>query len=262
MQYNLLFYIIMFVFGLVFGSFYNVIGYRLPKKESIAFPGSHCPNCNHKLKFYENIPILSYLFLFGKCKKCKKRISIIYPIFELITGILFLLCYLVFGFSFEFAESLIIVSVLIIVSISDLRYYIILDEVLLIGSILLILVRVISVFILNSSFVHIVLIPILHGIGSFALLYLIKVLGDFLFKKESLGGGDIKLLAFIGLSVGFDMSIIAIFISSFIALPMAMINLAKKDSNIIPYGPFLAISCIIILLGKIDLNSVINFLTK
>ena len=262
MEYNIPIYIFIFVIGLVFGSFYNVIGYRLPKKQSIAFPSSHCPNCNHKLKFYENIPIISYMFLFGKCKKCKKKISIIYPLFELITAILFLLSYISFGFSFEFVEAVIIVSILIIISISDLRYYIISDEVLIVGIILLILTRIIEVLVVKGSFVHIVLVPILHGLGSFALMYLIKVLGDFLFKKESLGGGDIKLLGFIGLSIGFEMSIVAIFISSFIALPMAMITLIKKDSNILPYGPFLALSSVIILLGKLDLNMVINFLTK
>ena len=84
--------------GLVLGSFYNVLGYRLPKKESIVFPSSHCPNCNHQLKFWDLIPVLSYIFLQGKCHYCKKKISIIYPIIELATAILFVTSYYIFGF--------------------------------------------------------------------------------------------------------------------------------------------------------------------
>ena len=90
----------------MFGSFYNVVGYRLPNKMSIVFPQSHCPSCNHKLNFYELIPVLSYIFLGGKCKNCKCKISFFYPFFELLTGVLFLLCYLAFGINIEFFISL------------------------------------------------------------------------------------------------------------------------------------------------------------
>lgn len=256
---NIFICVMVFIFGLIFGSFYNVVGYRVPKKESIVFPSSNCPNCKHKLKFYENIPLLSYMFLGGKCKCCKKRISIIYPFFEALTGVLFLICYLVFGLTPSFASSIIIVSVLIIITISDIRYYIIPDEVLIIGSILLIISYVVTCFINKTSFVDGVLFKILHGLGSFALLYLIKALCDFLFKKESLGGGDIKLLFFIGLSIGLDMSIVTIFMSSFIALPLSIYNLIKKDTNILPFGPYLAISTLIILFTKLDINTIYNF---
>ena len=102
MDINVLNSICIFILGLVFGSFYNVVGYRLPNNMSIAFPASHCPNCNHKLKFYELIPVLSYIFLKGKCSSCKKRISIFYPFFELLTAILFTISYLIFGFNLKF----------------------------------------------------------------------------------------------------------------------------------------------------------------
>lgn len=97
--------IMIFISGLVLGSFYNVVGYRLPNNMSIIYPRSHCPNCNHELKFYELIPVISYIFLLGKCKVCKKRISIFYPFFEIITGILFLLSYFVFGLSINFLSQ-------------------------------------------------------------------------------------------------------------------------------------------------------------
>ena len=248
-----------FIIGIIFGSFYNVVGYRLPKEESIVFPSSHCPKCNKKLKFYENIPIISYIFLGGKCSGCKKKISIIYPLFELFTGILFVISYKIFGFSFEFISSLIISSVMICITISDIREYIIPDEVLIIGSILVIITNIIKTIVLNTSILTTIIYPVLHGLASFAFLYLLKIIGDFIFKQESLGGGDIKLLFFIGLCIGFDMSIVSIFLAAFIALPLSIFNLLKKDSNILPFGPYLAISCLIILFGNINLNMIYNF---
>ena len=104
--------------------------------------------------------------------------------------------------------------------------------------------------------------PLLNGAASFALLYLFKVLGDTLFKKESLGGGDIKLLFFIGLTLGFDMAIVTIFLAAFIALPISIISLIKNDNNILPFGPYLSIASIIILLTNLDLNTIMNFFIK
>ena len=120
---------IIFILGLCFGSFFNVVGYRLPNKMSISYPPSHCPNCNHKLGPLELIPVLSYIFQFGKCKHCKEKISIFYPIFELLTGILFVLCYL--SYKEVYPEILYIVfaclftSSIIIIMISDIKYMII-----------------------------------------------------------------------------------------------------------------------------------------
>lgn len=262
MNIEILIYVIIFIFGLVFGSFYNVVGYRLPNNKSIAYPASNCPKCKHKLRFYELIPVLSYIFLKGKCSKCKEKISIIYPIFEFITGLLFLLSYISFGFSMKFIIAITFISILIIITISDIRYYIIPDEVLLIGIILVIFELLINSFINNIDIVNGVFKPILNGVLSFALLYVFKLLGDFLFKKESLGGGDIKLLFLIGLTIGFDMSIVSIFLASFIALPLSIIGLVKNNTNVLPFGPYLSISSIIILLSKIDLNIILNFLSK
>ena len=125
--------IMLFILGAVLGSFYNVVGYRLPKGQSIVAPPSHCPNCNHRLKFYELIPIFSFLFLGRKCLKCKQKISWFYMIFELITGILFMISYLVFGLSMELVLSLTLISVLLIIIISDYQTLIIPDEVLIFG---------------------------------------------------------------------------------------------------------------------------------
>ena len=254
--------IMIFIIGTVFGSFYNVVGYRLPNNMSIAFPSSHCPNCNHKLKFYELVPVLSYIFLGGKCKACKKKISIFYPFFELLTGVLFLISYLTFGISIKFIISITFISILIIISISDIKYYIIPDEVLIVGIILIIIELIVNTIISDLSWFEGIIKPILNGLGSFAILYLFKCIGDLLFKKESLGGGDIKLLFFIGLVLGFDMAIVTIFLAAFIALPLSVITLIKNDNNILAFGPYLAASATIIMLTKLDLNMIFNFFIK
>lgn len=251
--------IIIFITGLVFGSFYNVVGYRVPNNMSIAFPASHCTNCNHKLKFYELIPVVSYIFLRGKCSVCKERISVFYPFFEFLTGILFLLAYLVFGFNLKFLIAITFISILIIISISDIKYYIIPDEVLMVGVILIMAELIINTIVNKLDIYNGILIHILNGLGSFAILYLFKSLGDIVFKKESLGGGDIKLLFLIGMVLGFDMSIVTIFIAAFIALPLSIISLIKNNNNVLPFGPYLSIASVIILLSRLDLNSILNF---
>lgn len=254
--------IMIFVLGLVFGSFYNVVGYRLPNNMSIAYPESHCPNCNHKLKFYELIPVISYIFLLGKCKVCKKKISLSYPFFEILTGLLFLLSYVIFGMNIKFFISITFISILIIISISDIRYYIIPDEVLIVGGILLIIELIINSYVNNIGFINGAVMNVLNGLGAFAILYLFKIFGDAVFQKESLGGGDIKLLFIIGLVLGFDMSIVTIFIASFIALPLSIISLIKNDNNVLPFGPYLSIAATIILLSNLNLEAILQFFTR
>lgn len=250
-----IYYIIMtFIFGTVLGSFYNVVGYRLPKEESLITPPSHCPNCNHRLGPSELVPIFSYIFLGGKCKNCHKKISMFYPIFEFMTGLLFAASYLIFGFSIEFAISITFISMLLIIIISDYQTMIIPDEVLIFFGILLI----IELFIKNGIYVY---NNIIDGIIAFLVMWLIKKIGDFIFKKESMGGGDIKLMAIIGLVLNYKIAIISIFLASIIGLPISLIILYKSKSDIIPFGPFLSISAIILLFLQLDINEIINLLT-
>ena len=135
--------IIIIILGLVLGSFYNVVGLRIPNGESIIKPGSHCPKCNHKLSWYENIPVLSYIFLGGKCKNCKQKISIIYPIIEILTSFLFYISYKIFGLSEEFFISLVISSLVVIIFVSDSKYMIISDSPLIVSTILILIIKVI-----------------------------------------------------------------------------------------------------------------------
>ena len=133
--------IIIIILGLVLGSFYNVVGLRIPNGESIIKPGSHCPKCNHKLSWYENIPVLSYIFLGGKCKNCKQKISIIYPIIEILTSFLFYISYKIFGLSEEFFISLVISSLVVIIFVSDSKYMIISDSPLIVSTILILIIK-------------------------------------------------------------------------------------------------------------------------
>lgn len=246
--------IVTFIFGTVLGSFYNVVGYRLPKNESLIKPSSHCPKCNHKLGPSELIPILSYIIQRGKCKNCKQKISLFYPIFEFATGLLFAISYIIFGYSVEFAISITFISILLIIIISDYQTMIIPDEVLVVGGILLIIELIIK----NGTNIW---MNLLDAIIAFTIMYLIKKIGDFIFKKESMGGGDIKLMAIFGLVLGWQMSIISIFMASFIGLPISLYFLYKNKTDIIPFGPFLSVSAIIIWLLQINIVDIFNLLT-
>ena len=248
--------ILFFIMGTVFGSFYNVVGYRVPKGESIMYPPSHCTKCNHKLGPLELIPILSYIFLGGKCKNCKDKISCFYPIFEFMTGLLFALSYIVFGLTLDCLLSIVFISMLLIIIISDYQTMIIPDSVLIFFGITIL---VIKYFIVGYPSI---LYCLLDGVIAFIFMFLIKKLGDFLFKKESMGGGDIKLLGVFGIMFGYIMAMFSVFLASVIGLPISLILIRKKDSHEIPFGPFLAVAAIIIVLCKIDFNTILQFYTK
>ena len=244
-------YVTVFIIGTILGSFYNVVGYRIPKGESIIFPSSHCPKCNHKLKFYELIPILSYIIQKGKCKKCQKKIPIFYPIFELITGLLFALTYKVFGLTPQYILAITFISMLIIITISDLLYMIIPDSVLIFFTSIIIIEKII-IYGLNQG-----LTAIINGLVAFLLMLTLKKLGDILFKKESMGGGDIKLMFTIGMTLNYQQAILSVFAGSIIGLPISIIMLKNKKEHIIPFGPLISIGAIIILLGQINISNLL-----
>lgn len=245
-----------FILGTIFGSFYNVVGYRLPKHESIMYPPSHCPNCKHRLKPWELIPIVSFIIQGGKCTKCKKKIAWYYPIFETACGLLFMFSFLAFGFTPELVIALTFISMLIIIMVSDYYYMIIPDEVLIVFGILLLIEK--FAFYGFSS----LLSSIIGGIIAFALMFLLKKFGDFIFKQESMGGGDIKLLGIFGIVLGWPNSLLSIVLGSVIGLPISLIATAKNKSHIVPFGPFLSLGAIAVLLLKVDWNLISELLTR
>ena len=228
-----LFEIIFFILGCIMGSFYHVVATRLSRDESILFPSSHCTKCNHKLAWYENIPIISYLIQKGRCRHCDCKIPFSCFVSELVTGVLFEVSYHEFGLTPKLIISLVFISSLITVIISDIEQMIILDEVLIFSSLVIIVLNIIF-FGLETAATH-----IYSGVGAFLAMYIIKIIGDKLFKKESLGGGDIKLMFLFGLVIGFPMAICTIFLATFIAFPIALIILITDRENVIPFGPYL-----------------------
>lgn len=243
--------VVIFVFGLIFGSFYTLVGERLPEGKSIVNPPSHCPNCNHRLGIMELIPVLSFMFLGGKCKNCKSKIPVLSTLIEILTALLFLIAYIKFGISIKLFISLIFISILVIVIVSDIRYMVICDEVLIIGNVLIFILLLISIG-LKESFVSLI-----YGIASLLIMLLIKKLGDIIFKKESMGGGDIKLMFTFGLVLGILNSVASIFLASFIGLPISLIMMRKNSSHELPFGPYLSIAAIILLLSEINVVNVL-----
>lgn len=242
-------YIIFFLMGTIFGSFYNVVGYRLPKGLSVMKPKySYCPNCNTSLKWYELFPILSFLIQRGKCRHCKESISFFYPAIELLTGILFTVAFYSFGYSYDLVIALTLISLFSIVIVSDVTYLEIPDEVTLTASIIITITKFLS-----GGF-EAGLKALGSGFLLFMVMYLIMLLGNIIFKKESLGGADVKLMFTAGLTLGPVLGLLVIFISSVIALPVSLIIYLVDKDNVIPFGPFIMISILLLFLLKVDIS--------
>lgn len=244
---NLYYCLVLFIIGVFLGSLYNIIGYRLPKKEVILYPSINHPDCN-KISLIGLLPVINYFIL---KIKYKKNISLLNPAIELLSGLLFLVSYLYFGFTIQCLLSITFISMLLIIIVSDYNYMIICDEVLIV---FLLLILIELYFIGGLGYV---LKCLLNGLVSFLIMFLIKKLGDFLFKRESMGGGDIKLLFIFGLMFGIPMAFFSIFLSAIIALPISLVLLKSNSNHEIPFGPFLSISAIILLFYG---NDIVRFL--
>jgi len=243
--------LISIIFGALVGSFLNVCIIRLPKEESIIIPGSHCPQCNHPIKFYDNIPLISYLLLGGKCRYCKRSISAQYPLVEGTTAISSLLLFLKWGLSLSYFFYFSFVAALIIITVIDLYHQIIPDVISIPG---------IGVGLLGALIIpHITffnsLLGILLGGGS---LFVVATFYQWLFKREGMGGGDVKLLAMIGAFLGWDAVILTILLSSLIGSITGIIIMVLKGKDFkyaIPFGPFLSLGAVIALFYKNEIIS-------
>ncbi len=236
------------------GSFYNVLGLRIVRKESIVKPKSHCEKCGHVLSWYELIPIFSFIFLKGRCRNCKTKLSYLYLFSEFFCGLLFAISFYSFGFAPELIISITLSSLLIIVTVCDITYMIIPDRFIIISGVLILLTKLI--FFGFNKF----LTSLLYGILAFVIMYLIMKLGDYIFKKETLGGADVKLLFVVGISLDPFLSLLVIIIASMIALPISLVLLVKEKEHAIPFGPFILIGTMIVFLTKLDGLKIINFL--
>ena len=230
-----------FILGAVVGSFLNVCICRLPRDESVVSPPSHCPNCSCGIRWYDNIPLISYLLLRGKCRGCGTRISPQYPLVELLNGLLTLALFLRFGPTFSFLGFFLFCSALVVITFIDLEHQIIPDEISLPGILLGFLC---SFFLPGHTWLN-SLIGILLGGGS---LLLVASGYHWLTGKEGMGGGDIKLLAMMGAFLGWKAIPFIIFASSLVGsvVGLSLMLIKKKDSKLaIPFGPYLAFAAIL-----------------
>jgi len=246
-----LFFFPAFLLGAVIGSFLNVVILRLPEPEtSIAFPPSHCPHCQTPLRWFENIPILSYLVLRGKCGHCQATISPQYPVVELLTALLAVAVLAAFGISVTAVGMFVLCAALVTIIWIDIHHQIIPDVISLPGILLGFLFSFVSTFVSWQDS----LIGLLAGGGFF---YLISLSYYLIRKQEGLGGGDIKLLALLGAFLGWQSLLFIIFISSLsgsIVGLIAMRSQKKGGSTRIPYGPFLALSGMVYLFFRPQIN--------
>jgi len=233
-----------FVFGLVLGSFLNVCIYRIPIGKSIVHPPSSCPHCGKGIRFYDNIPLVSYLLLTGRCRSCRSGISIRYPVVELTTGLLSTALFVRYGISVQYIALLAFCSSLLVIAFIDIDYKIIPDVISLPGILVgfgLSVLPFTPLSVLESA------TGILAGGGS---LYLVGVVYRWIRKQEGMGFGDVKLLAMIGAWMGWKALPMIILISSFAGTLIGgccLLLAGRKITEQIPFGPFLVLGALLCL---------------
>lgn len=225
---------ILFLTGALFTSFYELVATRIPNNLSINGK-SECPHCHHSLRLIDVFPVFGYLFNLGKCHFCKKPIPIKHLIVEIMGGAFFLYAYLAYSFTSTFFVLVIAYSVLFISSILDIKHRIVYDSIWILGLVPLILIRI-----LDSVFWE----YLLSGAILFLTLFLLALLGKFIFKKDALGGGDIKLYFFIGFVIPITSGFLSLLFASFFGLIYGL-TLVKKENREIPFVPFIALGVLV-----------------
>jgi leader peptidase (prepilin peptidase)/N-methyltransferase len=251
--------IIVLIFGGIIGSFLNVCIYRLPRSKSIVFPPSSCTTCKVPIRCWDNIPLISYLVLRGRCRKCGTHISVRYPIIESITAALFFLLYRKYGLSLELPVHMLFVSLLIVISFVDLDFKII-PDVLSVGG----LVAGLLLAFARPYFSYLTAIyGVLLGGG---ILFAIAFFYQLLAKREGMGGGDIKLLAMIGAFCGMQGVIFSLMsgslLGTLVGLPLMLIK-GEDTKYAIPFGPFLSLGALIyVFAGEELIYGFFNLISK
>jgi leader peptidase (prepilin peptidase) / N-methyltransferase len=245
------------IFGLILGSFLNVCIYRIPLKKSIVTPPSSCPGCGERIKFYDNIPVISYILLLGKCRRCKNPISAIYPFIELLTGLLSLAVFVNYYPNYvQYVAFLLFVSALIVICFIDLNHQIIPDIISIPG----IIAGIIATIVLSiiSDYQITWYESLIGAVAGGGILYLVAVGFEKFTGKEGMGGGDIKLLAMIGAWMGWKAIPLIILISSLTGsiIGAAVLLLAGKGLRArIPFGPFLVLGTLVYLFFGREIES-------
>ena len=231
--YNILIAVFVFLFGISVGSFLNVLIYRIPNEMSINFPPSQCTSCGHKLKWYHNIPLISWLALGGKCAFCKEKISAQYPVVEFLNGLIWLAIYAKIGLVWYLPFVMLSFSMLLALTMIDFKYYAVPDN-LNIAALIFALIQ--------PDFFH----AILNALYAGGALYLLGFIVSKLAKKEALGEADIIVAATMAALLGFPLFFIAMFIAAILAI---VPSLLAKDTKV-PFVPFLALATLITYLNQ------------
>lgn len=219
-----------FFIGLIFGSFFNVVGIRIPNKESL-LGRSHCPSCGKALGPLELFPVLGYLILKGRCKNCKTHISVKYPVIEFLTGVLFLVSFVILRENMiEYILIVAFISLMVIITVSDIYYKIVPDIILIVFLPVIFTLRMFSPVILWYN-------AIIGAIIGFGFMYLIALYGRKRFKQEALGGGDIKLYFIIGLVLGYELVFLSVLFAALLGIIYSL--LMNKKNGYLPFVPFI-----------------------
>lgn len=247
--------LLIFIYGLLIGSFLNVLIYRMPRDESIAFPGSHCPVCDHKLSWYDNIPLFSYLSLKGKCRYCNTRISFQYPLIEFLNAIIYILLYIRFSFTPLFIFYALVSSVLIAIAIIDLKELIIPDSLVISILVFSLIYKATNYFFYNEPpLILDSLLGLLLAGGLFLAIVLLSGGG--------MGGGDVTLIGALGFVLGVKNILLVIFLSFLYGSIISIFLLATKlktRKDPIPFGPFIILGFFTtIFVGDMLINWYIN----
>jgi leader peptidase (prepilin peptidase)/N-methyltransferase len=221
------------VVGLCVGSFLNVCILRLPKEQSLVSPPSTCPHCGQRIAWYDNIPLVSWIVLRGKCRRCGHPISAQYPLIEALVGVLWLAAYLMYGISIHALAGALFCTILLGIGITDARHYLIPDEFTWGGLGLGLALSLVGGW---QGFLQ----AVIGAAVGFGLLYAVGVAGRWLFKEEAMGGGDIKMMAMVGSFVGWKGVLLTIFAGALLGT-LIFVPLSLRKKRLVPFGVFLAV---------------------
>ncbi len=234
-----------FVMGAIIGSFLNVCIYRLPKRESIIFPASYCPSCKKNIRWHDNIPFLSHIVLRGRCRSCKTAIPLSYITVEFLTGVLLLALFLAFGLTPKFFAYSVFTFGLIVATFVDFQIQEIPDEISLGGIALgLALSFAFPSISGDESRWHALLSSFFGVIIGGGMIYFLGLTGEAIFKKEAMGGGDVKLLAMIGAFLGWKFTVLTFFMAPIFGSVVGIVMKYRYGKETIPYGPYLSMGAL------------------
>lgn len=240
--------LVIFIFGAIIGSFLNVCIYRLPLGKSVVRPRSFCPFCEKTISWFDNVPLVSFLILLGKCRACRRPISVRYFLVELMTAVSGVLLLSYFPLGAEFFIYWIFIWSLIVITFIDIEHQEIPDVISLPGIVLGLICM--TVFRLDGSTFYgwSLLNSALGVLAGGGMMFLLGVIGEFIFKKEALGGGDVKLMAMMGAFLGWKLIVLTFFLAPFMGAGVGIFMKIRFKKEVIPYGPYLSAGAIISLL--------------